>query len=1169
MTMQAKRHQLFHPLLIAAAVFLLAKPGYAQETRGVIVGEVTDATGAVVNNATVTATNVSTGVTVNSETNREGRYILPYLIPGIYRVRAEAKGFKTAARERVELRISDRLQLDFKLEVGATNETVEVKADTPLLQTATANLGQTFDAKRIRDLPLQHGSPYTLMYLAPGVVNVYPGGFYYQTPTELNATSTMTAIQGAPLGSTDFTVDGIPNTQTSNANYGVGVSNSPPVDVVQEFKVETAFDASVGRTSGTVITATLKSGENDFHGTAYIFHRTPDWNANSFFANKNGSGKGDFHYDRWGGSFTGPMRIPKLYDGRNRSFFTYGYEGLRNELVSAFTGTVPDPTFRTGDFSALLKLGPQYQIYDPATIRPAANGRFTADPFPNNIIPANRIDPIAKKILTYYPDPNVPGTADKVNNYSSQTRPEPVTYYNHVGRFDQIVSDKQRFYVRLSAGRKDDGPYRNYWDNVTSGNVFVGVTRQLAVDDVYTVSPTLTLNVRYGYLRYEGGHKPRRAGFDVGSLGFPAPTTALLTATTKLFPRIDISGLTSAAFETYDVLDNDAHTMFASAIKQVQTHNLKFGADVRFYRDNVAFFGQGSGRFSFGTTYTRGPFDNSPPSPGSVGQGLAAFLLGMPTGGFIDHNDNEAIQSTYWGLYVHDNWRLGRKLALDLGVRWEYEGPTTERFNRAVRGFDFSAVQPIDAKARANYTAAPDPALPVSQFQLHGGLLFAGVNGAPSGYYDRDLNNFAPRLGFAYQATERVVWRGGFGMYYISIGQPAQNRSIQSGFNQRTNVVPTLNNGQTFLATLANPFPNGVLLAAGASQGIQTFLGSDISFYDPKGKAPYTMRWNTNVQLLLPAKVFLELGYTGSKSIGLQINHSLDAIPNKYLSRLTTRDQATIDYLSAAIPNPMAGLLPGTNLNGAKISRAQLLVPYPQFNSVTETTFQGYTWYNALQVRAERRLAEGFTGQFSYTFSKQLDATQFQNAGDSTPTKAISAFDRPHQISFSGIYELPFGKGRKYLNVSHRWADAFIGGWQLNSIWLVTSGEPLSFGNVIFNGDLANIASGGHTVERWFNIDAGFNRNSAQQLAYNIQTFPIRLGNVRAGRYNSVDLSLLKDFRFTERHRFQFRFEVFNALNYQRAFAPPDTSPTSSSFGQVFDSYSVPRTIQLGFKYLF
>ena len=273
--------------------------------------------------------------------------------------------------------------------------------------------------------------------------------------------------------------------------------------------------------------------------------------------------------------------------------------------------------------------------------------------------------------------------------------------------------------------------------------------------------------------------------------------------------------------------------------------------------------------------------------------------------------------------------------------------------------------------------------------------------------------------------------------------------------------------------------------------------------------------------------------------------------------------------VTAAIPNPMAGLLPGTSLNGATISRAQLLTLYPQFNSVTIRSFQGYTWYNSLQLRAERRLAQGFTAQFSYTFSKQMDATQFQNAGDFTPTKTISAFDRPRQISFSGIYELPFGKGRRFLDVGRRWADALIGGWQLNSIWLVTSGEPLSFGNVIFNGKLSDIPSGSRAPERWFNTGAGFNRDSTQQLAFNIRTFPLRLGRVRAVTYNSVDLSLLKDFRFTERHRFQFRFEVFNALNYQRAFAPPDTNPTSSSFGQVFDSYSVPRTMQLGFKYLF
>ncbi len=431
-------------------LLLVVQQAPGQETRATVSGEVRDPSGALVPSAQLSVENVATGVVIKARTNTDGKYVVPLLISGMYKVTATAGGFKSSVRDNIELRIADHVQLDFVLELGSSSESVQVTAEAPLLQTATANLGTVIDSKRIEELPLPHGSAYTLMYLAPGVNNVYPNGFYYQTPTEMNATSTRTAIQGAPLGSTDFTVDGVPNTQTSNADYGTGVANSPPADTVQEFKVETAFDASVGRTSGTIINVVLKSGTNAFHGTGYGFFREPDWNANTFFGNLAGQERGDFHYQRWGASLNGPIVIPKIYDGRNRSFFSFGYEGLHNELVTSITDSVPDPKFYGGDFSSLLALGPKYQIYDPATIKPAGNGRFSISPFPNNIIPANRIDPIALNVLKYYPAPNTTGSADGRSNYTSQNRPEPLDYYNYITRYDENISDKSRLFARIS-----------------------------------------------------------------------------------------------------------------------------------------------------------------------------------------------------------------------------------------------------------------------------------------------------------------------------------------------------------------------------------------------------------------------------------------------------------------------------------------------------------------------------------------------------------------------------------------------------------------------------------------------------------------------------------------------------------------------------------------------
>ena len=1154
-----------------AMALLLAQSAYAQETRGTITGEVLDPSGAVVPNATVTATNTGTNVAIKSTANHEGKYVIPFLIAGNYTVSAAATGFKTAVREKVEMRIADHLQIDFSLEIGATAESVQVTGETPLLQTATANIGQVIDAKRISELPLPHGSAYTLMYLTPGVNNVYPGGFYYQTPTELNATSTMTNIQGAPLGSTDFTVDGVPNTQTSNANYGVGISNSPPADTVQEFKVETAFDASVGRTSGTLINVVLKTGSNTPHGTAYVFLRQPGWNANSFFANKYGEPAGDFHYQRWGYSLNGPVYIPKVYNGKNKSFFSFGYEGLHNELVTSIVDSTIDPKYLGGNLGPLLTLGPQYQIYDPFSTKPAGNGRYSRTPLTGNIIPPTSLNQISLAIAKYYPAPNAPGAADGRSNYSSQTRPEPLTYSNYIGRIDQNIGQRNRLYLRLSSGRKDDGPYRNYWDSIAVGNVYLGKTRQIVLDDVITLSPTLVANVRYGYIRFVGGHKPRRLGFDVTQLGFAPNIAAQLQATAKLFPRVDISGLESVGYEGYDALNNDVHTFVASLTKQWNSHNFKFGADLRAYRDNVAFYGHATGRYQFSTAYTRGPLDNSSSSPSGVGQGLASFLYGIPTGGFIARNDNEAIQSTYNSLYVHDNWRVNKKLTLDLGVRWEYEGPTKERYNRSDRGFDFTTPQSIEAAAIAAYTANPDPALAANLFHVRGGLLFAGRNGVPANYFDKVWTNFLPRVGVAYHAKPNLVLRGGFGTYAISIGQPAQNRSIQPGFNQNTNVIASLDNGQTYIASLSNPFPTGILQAAGASNGIATFLGNTVQFYNPAGKTPHTMRWDANVQTVLPGKVTLELGYLGSKSVKLQSNRELDATPLQYLSQSYARDQTTIDYLTFNVKNPLAGLIPGTSLNGGTISRAQLLSPFPQFSSVQMIDFQGYSWYNALELRLERRFSKGFTAQFNYTRSKQLDGTEYLNSADLRPTKVISAWDRPNQVGFSSIYELPVGRGRPIGGNMRRAADLFLGGWQIGAIWLLNSGAPLNFGNIIFIGDLHNIPLSGsaRTVDHWINTDAGFFKNSAQQLAYNVRRFPLRFNGIREGTYNSWDMSLLKNTRIREHHQAQFRAEFINMFNHQTAFGQVDTDPTSSTFGQAFTSYSVPRVMQLGIKYLF
>jgi hypothetical protein len=506
-----------------------------------------------------------------------------------------------------------------------------------------------------------------------------------------------------------------------------------------------------------------------------------------------------------------------------------------------------------------------------------------------------------------------------------------------------------------------------------------------------------------------------------------------------------------------------------------------------------------------------------------------------------------------------------------MGLRWEYEGPTTERYNRSVRSFDPNAEQPIEAQAKAQYALSPDPALPVDQFRVRGGLLFAGVNGQPNYLWDRSFKTFAPRFGFAYQSTQRLVIRGGFGIYPIQIGVPAANNAIQLGYSQTTTLVPTLDNGQTFVATLANPFPNGVLAPPGNTQGVQTFLGRGITFYDSDAKRPYAMHWALNTQTLLSARILLEVGYVGSKSVKLQTSRNYDALPDQYLSTSPVRDQATIDYLSQNIPNPFAGLLPGTSLNGATIPRASLLVPYPQFTSVTALDYQGYSWYHALQVRAERRFQNGFSAQMGYSFSKTMEGTSYLNAADPLPYRTISFYDRPHQFTLSGIFEFPIGRGKPLLGNLHGVANALVGGWQIGSAYQLRSGWAYQFPNVLFMGDIKNIplSSDQQSVWRYFNTEAGFNRDPSQQLAWNLRTFPTMLSGVRTGGSNLWDLSLLKKTYIKERHEFQFRAEFFNVLNHPTEATDQNTSPTSSAFGQMTQFGALPRNIQLGAKYVF
>jgi Carboxypeptidase regulatory-like domain/TonB dependent receptor len=1157
--------------VVCCACLVLAAAAAAQEARGTITGTVRDATKAIVPGASVTVTNVAMGTSVPVVTNEAGVFQAPYLIPGTYRLAVELTGFKKYVRDDLQLRVGDKLELDVVLELGRSEETVNVTASSPLLETSSASIGSVVDSRRVSELPTPHGDPYALIGLAGGVS--YTGSARLDRPFEPTHIVGY-AMDGTRGNRSDLTIDGVPSTATANAGEVIA-SYVPPPDIVQEFKVQTAtFDAGFGNTEGGVTNLSIKSGTNALHGTAY-YNKTPKGLfANDFFANANNIPLSDFTYNRYGGTAGGPVLLPG-YNGRGKTFFMYGFEGIHEARPrNNGTPTVPSEKMRTGDFSELLAVGPQYQIYNPFTRRPAPNGRFQQDPFPGNIIPANLINPVAKAVLEYIAKPLTAGRNDGTNNFQNPPLPETIKYATNTVRVDHLLSPKQRLYGRFSWYDRNSN-YNNYFGNLSTGEYFKFISRQAAFDHVAILNPTTVLNLRYGYNWFVRGTdtNPLNHGFDLTTLGFPAAYNAAIGDDLRRFPRFDITGYQGTGFGG-ELRPNETQSFLATLNKNMGVHSLRTGMEVRRYRETSSFFGNNqTGQFNFDSTWTRGPLDNSAIAPGSLGQSFAAFLLGLPTSGTVLRAASYDEASSTYGFYVQDDWRLGSKTTVNLGLRYEYETPLAEEDNRSVRGFDASAPQAIEAAARAALNPAAT-GVPLDQFNVKGGLTFAGVNGQPSGLYVTPKNNWMPRVGVTYKLDDRTVVRGGYGVFYGFLGQ-RRGDVLTSGFSATTSMVTTLDNGLTFQETLSNPFRGGIQEPEGSARGIATFLGQSITFFDPNPKSPRMQRWQVGVQRELPGRWLAEAAYVGNRGSQLQTNRNINATPLQYLSRSPVRDQATADYLSAQVPNPFVGLLPTTaitDLRGATITRERLLRPYPQFDAVNTTTNEGSSSYDALQVGLQRRMSSGYTIGVNYTYSKFTEAIEFLNAADPEPWEGISSQDAPHRFTVSGIWELPFGQHRRFGASARPMINALIGGWQFNGIYTYQTGFPVGFGNILFTGNLDDIAlpAGERTVQRWFNTDAGFNKVAAQQLVSNVRTFPLRLDSVRTDSVNNVDLSIIKNAALAGGKLLQFRFESLNAFNHP-LFPAPNATPTAAGFGTVSGSTLVnyARRSQVTVRFLF
>ncbi|MBL8173541.1 MAG: TonB-dependent receptor [Bryobacterales bacterium] len=1153
-----------HGFVLFLLLLLLSPTAFAQDVRATILGRISDPSGASIAGAKVEVVHRATGVRNTGVSNNAGLYELPYLPPGIYELTIESAGFKKHVRDSIEARVGDRLAIDAQLELGQAAESVTVTAETPLIESASASLGQVADHKRIIELPLSGGNAMTLVRFTAGTV--YTGAPNH--PSLLGAVGAINSftIDGAPANSTEYNVDG------TSVMTGRWPGFLPPEDMVGEFKLTTAsYSATDGRSSGSSINVSLRSGTNQFHGTLYHYHCNNALRGIDLFQRQQlyNPATGPvtrekerqinplFVINRPGGSIGGPLSIPKLYDGRNRTFFMYAFEGMIRPSVEAGERfrTVPTAAERRGDFSALLAIGSRYQIYDPATIQPAAAGRFSRQPFAGNIIPASRLDPAAQKILPYWPEATLQGSADGLNNFFYPTRSRNRLASN-TGRFDHVINQRQRL----------SGKFNYTWGKFTSnitlptganGQDNYRINRSAGVDHVITLTPHAIVNTRYNFNRQTVRDTPLTQGIDLATLGFSPSLVRLVPPESSVFPTLSVDAMTGLGGDGFGFSATNYHTGGSETMWMRGGHTIRAGADFRLFREHYYTYSGLTPTIAFGTNWTRGPLDNSAGAP--VGQGLASFLLGLPTGGSATVNPSSAEQSWYMGLYFQDDWRLTTKLMLNLGLRYEFESPSTERFNRSIGNFDFAAASPVEPAARAAYAANPIPEIPAAQFSAKGGVLFPGIGGQPRGLWAGNKRNFSPRIGLAYTIDNRTVIRTGYGIFYLPQG--ADVAAVrQAGYARPTALNPSLNNGQTFVATLANPFPDGYLPPLGSSGGYSTQLGNAISPFPARLPHGYMQRWSFSLQRTLPKSVLMEASYVGSRATRMALGRQYDPVPRQHLSTLPERDQRTIDFLSAQVRNPFFPLLPGTGLAGTTVARSQLLRPMPQFTGINIDEPIGYTWYHSLQVRLDRRFANGFTIQGNYTWSKLMDANNLLNDTDPFTQKVIAAADRPQVFQSTAIYELPFGPGKKFAPAAKGIMRHLIGGWQVQATYQAQSGAPIGFGNIILRGDLASLVlpASERSTARWFNTDAGFEKDPARQLANNLRTFPSRLTGLRAKGLNLWNISASKNFRIAENVRFQLRSEWLNATQHTHLPAP-NNAPTSTLFGMVTASTGFPR----------
>ena len=1209
--------------LLALSCLLLPYAN-AQADRGGVSGKITDNTAAILPNALVTLTNEATGVAQTSKSNSSGDYVFQLLNPGSCSVTVAVPGFKTATRTHVVVDVNQVNEQNIELNLGATTETVTVTTGIQQLQTESGSLGLIVEQKSIHDLPLVYGNPFTLETLSPGLVvsGVNPNIHAYDSSTAT------VSINGSLLNAIEYRLDGAPDNRIRLSAY------TPGTEFINQYKVETAsYDATEGHSSGGFVNVSLTAGANQFHGSIFSSYQNPTLNTSSWHAPGSPT-PAKAVWLREGGDVAGPI-------WRNRLFFFGGYEHSRAATPNVVTLTIPSLAERTGNFSELYAQGCSgytlnasgaaicpngttniYQLYAPTSGVTTTGGVCgvtkgvpvictARTPISGNVI--TNINPIAAAALKYYPQPNTTPNSTGGGNFS-YSGAEPDYYYAYATRIDATLTSKQTLFGHYVASHRlqpGKNSYLTTANGVASGTTLTYQNKGIALGYTYAITPATLLDSHLTWTRFVNQNVvSSQDQLNATSIGMPSYLVSGLPDAANSFPRIDTTGYQSLNSDN-GVLSHDDISLGSIQVSHLfGNHFLRGGFEYRMYNTNAGITTQSNGRYQNTGTYATA---NSITAAQPLGFGLAQFEYGIPSSSAITINSDLASRSNYMAEWLQDDWKATSNLTVNLGLRFEYEGPNNERNQKANTYFDFNAVNPASAAAKAAYAAiAPtNPLLlPAASFNVNGGLRFLGDPTTPFGGhqdYQAQVLNLLPRAGFSYEFLSNTVVRAGFGIFddslssfYLSGGNSGSTSTFllpQQGFTQSTTQNASADTGLTFVSTLANPFPNGIAKPTGSALGLSTFAGQSVTFQPSNPKVPYNMRWSFGLQRQFGAWL-AAVDYVGNHGLHLPIPKEYDAIPAQYLSTVTNGSDADKSLqLAATVNNPFVNVLPNTVSlgSGKTVNITQLLRPYPEFTGVSANITSGMSMYHGLQAQLNRRFTNGASLTTAFTWSKSTDATQYLNATDATPWYGISANDRTFRLATSGIYQLPFGAGHTFFNHSGV-VSQIIGGWQVQGVYQVQSGQPLAFNpsstSPVFEGtgSPANAAwgRGGFktssnnltTTGNWFNTTQWATKAAPSGSTgvvtgngsgtfyymnqYQVRNMPIRFDSLRADFLNQFDGAIQRDFslsRLYESASLQVRLDLINAANHP-VYNTPSTDWTSATFGNITSQANQPRIYQ-------